>query len=162
APAVAETVNPHLAERVPEDGRAITARAGAQDSLAPVNAIRREMDRQPEPARLAVRAEHLVASFRVLFLQIEPDRGGIPAVGLYNAGPLAEVQLGLGPAEAILGKGVASTRIVTTEIPHLEQAVPGVVPDAVTEGHRHAAEALSLPLLVRSDEGVVRVRPRRV
>src|SRR5262249_40201886 len=54
APAVAQTVDPHPAAPIPEARRAGPPRAGAQDTLAPVNSIGREVNRKTEAARLPV------------------------------------------------------------------------------------------------------------
>jgi hypothetical protein len=64
---------------------------------------------------------------------VEPDGAGVALAGLHEVGALLDVQLRLVPAQAVLRGGVG--RAALGEIPHLEEAVLRVVPDAVAEDH---------------------------
>jgi hypothetical protein len=57
--------------------------------------------------------------------------------------PGLHVQLGLVPGDAVLRRGVARVARAAGHVPHLEQLVRRVVPDAVAERHGDARVVLS-------------------
>src|SRR5262249_58443775 len=84
-------------------------------------------------------AEELVAAPGVRVVEVEPDGDRVARVGLDDVGALPHVQGGLVPAQAVLRGGVAGGTGQAAHVPHLEEAVPGVVPDAVAADHRRRA-----------------------
>ena len=104
APAVAQAVAPHLAERIPKHRRAVARRAGAQHARPPVNAVRRVVQREAERVAVLVRAPHLVTLRWVGRFLIEPHRRGVARVELHEVAAGLHIELRLLPINAV-GRG---------------------------------------------------------
>ena len=97
---MSNAIDPDLAKRVPEHGASVHDTAAPGDRLAPVNAVRREMDRHHPIVPLGHRirsaranhAEHFEASRRILLLEIEPDRARVTAARLHDIGRGPHIQ----------------------------------------------------------------------
>ena len=169
---MAEAVDPLFAEGIPEDRASIGGRARRERRLAPVDTVGREV-RGESPgarhrARAAERAEEDEPPARVFRLRVEPDGRRIAPARVDDVRTGAHVEARLRPVKAI-GRGREARRgVVSAHVPHLEEIVFGVVPDAVAVGHRHGIAGL--PRLIRLEDGIpgivrramIRARERRL
>ena len=117
APLVAQAVNPHVAERIEKDRAAVTNRAGAQRRCAPVDAIRREVQREAKVPVLPVRAPHLVAAAGVHVVLIQPHGRGVPGIGLHEIAAGLHVELRLLPIQPVGGQCQRRAARVAGHIP---------------------------------------------
>ena len=122
----------------------------------PVNAVGREVD--PDDGRGLGRVidERLELARGVRVAQVHPDGGGIAAAAdLENHVRVRHGGVGdarLDPVLAVGGVRVADVVAVAAEVPHLEEVVGGVEPDAV--GERKGVVVVVLPLREGGEDGI--------
>ena len=133
----ANTIHPDLAEGVVEDGGAVADARGNRHRLTPVDPIRRaEQPQAPMPAALVMHGrKQLVSPRGILLEEVEPDGVRIARLFLDDVRARQHVQRRLFPVNAVLAGGVTGGHAVAAEVPHLEELVGRVVPDAVAEDH---------------------------
>src|SRR6266540_2232881 len=163
---MADAINPDLAERVPEDSASVHHSAALGERVAPMNAIRREMDRHDPIVPFghwirctsANHAKHLETSRRILLLQIKPYRARVPSARLDDVGLWLHIKGRFFPLDAVTGGGVGGGGALSDHVPHLEKLVLRVVPDAVAEYHCGGMiRVLHLPGSVRFEDGTCRM-----
>ena len=80
--------------------------------------------------------EHLEALLRILLLEVEPDGRGIAPAGLDDVRAGLDIERGLRPADPVLRRRVAGGPARPAHVPHLEEALPRIEPNAIGEDHR--------------------------
>src|SRR5262249_16951232 len=129
----AETVDPHLAERVVEDRGTVATRPALHNLIAPVNAVLGEGNRQSPAALYAVRQEEVEAPWRIFFVVIQPHSCRVASCRVDDVGALLHIEGRLFPANPIGRRGVTGRADQAAHVPQLEQAILRVVPDTVAE-----------------------------
>ena len=135
---VAKTVDPLVAERVVKQGGSIAAGPGRGHRRSPVNSIRGVPHGHIDPAAFVAALgddQHLVGSLGVLLQLIPPDQIAVAAAIENDVGARHNVERGFVPGDPVRAGGVADASRVAAHVPHLEDILGGVVPDAIAEDH---------------------------
>ena len=133
-------VDPFLAERVVEE-RAAVVHGACLDRFAPVDAVGRGHDEAGERGyarRVGFADQHLVARRFVVGVGVDPGRArvGMQVLGQHQVGAGHDIEFGSLPMDAVVAKGQGHLPEIAGHVPHLEDAVAVVEPDAAAFGDR--------------------------